>query len=162
MMSLPANKKIIGRAEQVDFLSIAAAQVHARIDSGARTSAIWASHAGEQNGKLEVVFFGPGDASYTGKTYYFTDYAQDIITSSTGHRQQRYKIKLSIVLKKRKIRATFTLADRSTQVYPVLIGRNVLRGKFVVDVTLGKTLREKERDLRHKNRLELNQEKEQQ
>ena len=33
--------------------------------------------------------------------------------------------------------ATFTLADRSTQVYPVLIGRATLNGKFIVDVQKG-------------------------
>ena len=40
----------------------------------------------------------------------------------------------------RRIRATFTIANRQTQVYPVLIGRNVLRGKFIIDVKLGKVL----------------------
>jgi hypothetical protein len=40
--------------------------------------------------------------------------------------------------------ATFTLADRSSQVYPVLIGRATLRGKFIVDVQMGSPLREEE------------------
>ena len=36
--------------------------------------------------------------------------------------------------------ATFTLSDRSMQVYPVLIGRSTLNGKFVVDVSRGSPL----------------------
>ncbi len=33
----------------------------------------------------------------------------------------------------RKLNAKFTLSDRSTQTYPLLIGRNTLRGNFLVD-----------------------------
>ena len=49
------------------------------------------------------------------------------------------------MIKKRRIRAHFTIANRRTQVYPVLIGRNVLYGKFVVDVAKGTPLIEAER-----------------
>ena len=59
----------------------------------------------------------------------------------------RYKVKIPVVVKGRKIKANFTLADRSAQVYPVLVGRNILRGKFVVDVKGGATLRHAERAL---------------
>ncbi|HSW98869.1 MAG TPA: RimK/LysX family protein [Candidatus Saccharimonadales bacterium] len=151
-------KKVLGRAEQISFPEIDSPDIYARIDSGARTSALWVSYAEVEDGRLAVTFFGPGHPAYTGEKKYFDAFDKDIVTSSTGHRQQRYKIKLSVVLKKRRIKATFTLADRSTQVYPVLIGRNVLRGKFVVDVTLGKVLRQEEQELRRKNQLELGQE----
>ena len=50
-----------------------------------------------------------------------------------------------VVVKGKKIRATFTIANRASQVYPVLIGRNILRGKFVVDVKKGKKLASLER-----------------
>ena len=55
--------------------------------------------------------------------------------------QQRYKVKLRVILDNRVINATFTLADRSSQVYPVLVGRNILRGKFIVDVHKGSPLK---------------------
>ena len=61
-----------------------------------------------------------------------------------GHKQVRYKVKLSIVIGGRRIMATFTLSDRSTQVYPVLIGRSTLTGKFIVDVAKGNPLTEEE------------------
>lgn len=147
-------KQIIGRAEQV-FLPELGQTVHARIDSGARTSAIWASYAQVEGDKLAVVFFGEGHPAYTGKKHYFTSYSREIVRSSNGHEEKRFLIKLLVVLKKRKIRASFTLANRSTQVYPVLVGRNILRGKFIVDVQLGDTLKAEERALLLKKRKAL-------
>lgn len=152
------EKETIGRAEIIKFPELGAT-VHARIDSGARTSAIWVSEAKVEDGKLAVVFFGPGSPAYTGQKHYFESYSRDIVTSSTGHEEKRFKIKLSIVLNKRKILASFTLANRSTQVYPVLVGRNILRGKFVVDVQLGKTLQAEEKALFRKRREMLQAER---
>lgn len=128
------EKKIIGRAEIVRFPDLDERKVHARIDSGAKTSAIWGK-ARLENGVLLVDFFDLSD-----QTHKFTSYGETVVASSSGHAVKRFTIKLWVVLKGRKIHATFTIADRSSQVYPVLIGRNVLRGKFIVDVTMGKTL----------------------
>ena len=72
-------------------------------------------------------------------------FEETVVSTSSGICQKRYKIKLSIVINGRRIRASFTLANRSRVVYPVLIGRNVLRGRFVVDVTRGKPLKEAEK-----------------
>jgi len=82
---------------------------------------------------------------YTGYVYIFDEYEVRVVASSNGHSERRYAVKLLITVAGRKIRAHFTLTDRSTQVYPVLLGRNVLRGKFVVDVKLGEPLIEAER-----------------
>lgn len=159
MTIVQKNKKTIGRAEIVLFPDLGAT-VHARIDSGARTSAIWVSEARVEEGRLGVVFFGRNHPAYTGEKYYFESYGRDIVVSSNGHRQTRFKIKLLVRLKGRKIRASFTLADRSTQVYSVLVGRNILRGKFIVDVQRGKILAAEEKALREKKHAELEQSRE--
>ena len=130
--------KVIGRAEIVRFPLLGDHKVHARIDSGARTSAIWGS-ASVKDSVLHVFFFGDESNEYT-----FETFGRQAVASSNGHIDKRYTIKMPVVLKGKRIFATFTIANRSTQVYPVLIGRNVLRGKFIVDVTLGKTLSSKE------------------
>lgn len=88
-----------------------------------------------------LCFFFEGD----GVEHKFDAYGQQVVATSMGHIDTRYTIKTVVKLKGRRIRATFTIADRSTQVYPVLIGRNVLRGKFVVDVQFGKSLKAKEK-----------------
>lgn len=130
---------LIGRAEQVVFPELGDRHVHARIDSGARTSAIWGSAAVGDDNLLHVRFFGDNDECV------FEEYGRQVVATSMGHTDARFTIKTPVRIKGRRIRATFTIADRSSQVYPVLIGRNVLRGKFIVDVELGKSLKDKEK-----------------
>ena len=134
----------IGQAEHVDFPELGLSHIPARIDTGAKTSAIWASSIKETDGQLSFVLFDSKCAYYNGRTLTTNDYQLRIIASSTGVSEERYVVKLLIVLAGRKIRASFTLADRSAQTYPVLIGRRVLHGKFIVDVKQGKPLLDKE------------------
>ncbi|MBA2279445.1 ATP-dependent zinc protease [Candidatus Saccharibacteria bacterium] len=138
------SMKIIGRAELVSFPELGIEAVHARIDTGAQTSAIWVSRAEVVNGRLEVVLFGSSHPSYTGEVLYFDEFNHGMVASSNGHAEPRYKVRMLIGIAGKTIRARLTLADRSTQVYPVLVGRNVLRGRFIVDVKLGNVMKEAE------------------
>lgn len=137
-------KKLVGRAEKLSFPEQGLLDVHARIDTGAKTSSIWVSEATIIGSKLHVVFLGKDHPAYTGQTVTFDDFDSVAVSTSTGEVQSRYKVRLLVKLKGKKVRAWFTLADRSTQVYPVLIGRNVLLGKFIVDVKKGHVLKEEE------------------
>lgn len=137
------QKVTIGRAERVAFPLLGGAELYARIDTGAKTSSIWASDVTERADGLAVRFMSPQDDIYQ-QEIVFRHYDKVRVASSMGHQQVRYRIKLPIILKGRRIVATFTLSDRSTQVYPVLIGRSTLHGKFIVDVTKGTPLKEKE------------------
>ena len=136
-MDKKKNPTLIGRVEIVSFPEININDSHARIDTGARTSTIWVSSARIEDGRLAVQFYGQGHPLFTGETFYYDDFTEMVVFSSNGQSDDRYVIKLLVCIGGRKIRARFTLADRSTQTYPVLIGRNVLRGKFIVDVKLG-------------------------
>lgn len=131
------DKKIIGKAEKVAFPELGVKVAYARIDTGAKTSAIWVSQVRETDAGLEVVFFGKDSTLFTGKPVMFTTYSETVVASSNGAVERRYKIRLLLDISGKRIRAWFTLADRSAQVYPILVGRNVLRGRFVVDVSLG-------------------------
>ena len=136
---------VLGRAETIAFPESGISSVPARIDTGAKTSSIWVSQAVEKNGLLSVVFLGKSEASFTGKEEVFKEFEEVMVATSTGQIQKRYKVQLLVKIKGKKVRANFTLADRSAQVYPVLIGRNVLRGKFVVDVKTGTVLSKREK-----------------
>ena len=127
----------IGRALRVNFPELQIVGVPVRIDTGAKTSAIWASEIIEKDGTLSFKLFGPNSQFYTGEAISTNSYSQRKVASSFGTKQRRYIVRLLVVIEGRKIRASFTLADRSQQSYPILIGRNVLRGKFLVDVKLG-------------------------
>lgn len=139
-MMQDSAKTIIGQSELVAFPGLGSGTAYARIDTGAQTSAIWASRVELIDGRLHVVFFGPGHTMYTGKVHKFDEFTRTKVRSSNGHWELRYKAKVVVEVAGRRIVASFTLADRSKQVYPVLVGRNVLRGKFIVDVKRGKPL----------------------
>lgn len=136
--------QLIGRAEKINFPELGLSGVPARIDTGAKTSAIWASGIKEKDGTLEFVLFARKSPFYTGKKLSTRQYTQRVISTSTGMAQSRYIVRLLIELKGKKIRASFSLANRSKQVYPVLIGRRILRGKFLVDVKSGTPLLDEE------------------
>lgn len=127
----------IGRVEVIRLPDIFPSDVRARIDTGATISSLWASDIQIQHDGLHCKLFGEGDINYTGDEIVFTEYSTRFVRSSNGYEEERYQIVTTISLKGRKIKARFTLADRSKQIYPVLIGRNVVRGKFIVDVSKG-------------------------
>ena len=135
-------KVVIGRAEKVHFPTLNGLVLHARIDTGARTSSIWVLNAEENDKGLEVTF--PNEEGNPAVTTPFKHYTQKKLSISRGQKQIRYRITIPATIKNRRIQATFTLADRSTQVYPVLIGRRTLTRKFIVDVSLGSILHEEE------------------
>jgi ribosomal protein S6--L-glutamate ligase len=125
----------IGALEQVAFPELKINDVSARIDTGARTSAIWASNIRVRNNKLQYVLFGEGSPLYTGKVIKASEFARITVTPSNGLSEERYVVKLLVMLKGRRIRASFTLADRSSQTYPILLGRNVLKKRFIIDIS---------------------------
>lgn len=132
------TRKIIGRADTADLPELGFAGIPAKIDTGAKTSAIWATNVHERDGGLSFMLFGPESPLYTGEVHFVSQFTKVTVASSIGAEQSRYKVVLLAKIKGKKIRASFTLADRSKQAYPVLIGRNALRGKFLVDVKSGR------------------------
>jgi hypothetical protein len=154
----PKAKILIGRAEAITLPELGSVKIPARVDTGANTSAIWASHIREQDGALQFTLFGEQSSLYSGLVHHTSEFDKVVIATSTGQEQERYKVRLLIKLRGKKIRCRFTLADRSMQTYPVLLGRNVLRGKFVVDVTRGKPLYKEERERSQDLQAKLTQE----
>jgi ribosomal protein S6--L-glutamate ligase len=129
------KKTIIGPSELLSFPELELGAVPARVDTGARTSTIWASNIQEHDGTLSYTLFDVNNELHTGRIVTTDHFTKIVVTPSNGIAEERYVVKLLVVFAEKRIRASFTLANRSTQSYPVLVGRNVLRGKFVVDVS---------------------------
>jgi len=148
---------IIGRAERIDLPKQGIHGVPAKTDTGADSSAIWGSNITETPDGLECTLFGPGSEFYTGQKLEFGAGEYDVtrVANSFGNREFRYKIKLTVRVKDRLVNGSFTLADRSAKTYPILLGRSLLRAKFVVDVTEGKPLRREEREKQEQLEQEL-------
>lgn len=142
-----ATKQMIGSTELVSFPGIDVIDIPARIDTGAKTSALWATDIVEEStGELSFYLFDETSPHHRPVRHAVKDYDRIIVKSTIGQAEERYKVRLLLRLDGRLIHASFTLANRSQQVYPVLIGRNVLKGKFIVDVELGQHVLEKQKD----------------
>jgi len=128
------QKTIIGSDARVTFVGLAE-NIPAKIDTGADTSAVWASNIFvDKQGFLHYKLFGEDSPYYTDKEIITDDYSVAKVKSASGDIVIKFKVKLSIRLRERRIGAVFGLSDRSKHKYPVLIGRQTLMGKFIVDV----------------------------
>lgn len=134
---MPASEKpqVIGAKTLVDFPDQQLSAVPAKVDTGADSSAIWATSIEEKDGVIKFVLFDVGAPWYNGKTISASNYSVRSIKNSFGDSEYRYKISLPVVLNGRKFNARFTLSDRRNNRYPILIGRQTLKNRFVVDVS---------------------------
>lgn len=134
----------VGRAELVDFPQADVEKIPAKIDTGAYRTSVWASNIYEKKGILYYTLFDKDSKYYNGVELSTDTYEIVDVENSFGHSEKRYSIMTSIRLAGRRVRTNVTLSDRSTKTYPILIGRRILRGKFVVDVSRGEPLIDKE------------------
>lgn len=130
------HKVVIGRAEKLSFIELGINDVPAKVDTGAYRSAIHASKIklSEDGKTLSFRLLGNhrvcGTMAIDASTRHFS---QVTIANSFGHEELRYEVKLKVKLGPKVFLATFSLADRSKKVYPVLIGRKLLNRRFAVD-----------------------------
>ena len=127
-------KQIIGRKEVVDFPELGLSGISAKIDTGAYSSTLHCRDIkvseGEQK-KLSFKVLGSPE-----KEIHFEEFSQKKIKNSFGEAEKRYVIKTQIKIAGRLIKSIISLTDRGNMRYPVLIGRKLLKNKFVVDVSL--------------------------
>jgi hypothetical protein len=129
-------KKILGRTDIIDFPKLKLYNVNVKIDTGAYTSAIHCSSILERDGKLHCIFDPMNDKSHTEQSIVFNNYSLTDVKSSNGHRENRFKIKTEVIFFGKQYNINLTLSTRDDMKYPVLIGRQFLSKKFLVDVDL--------------------------
>lgn len=128
------KKKIIGRVDKVDFPALDLFNVDVKIDTGAYTSAIHCSQIIEENNTLKCTFYSEGHTNFSGKEVVFDTYSRTNVKSSNGFKENRYKIKSEVIFFEKTYKINLTLSTRADMKYPVLIGRQFLKNKFMVDV----------------------------
>lgn len=131
------SKLVIGAAEQVDFPELEWNGVSARVDTGAATSSIHCSKVRlSKNGEKQVLqFFLDAHRGAPARSFSVTSFKETLIKNSFGQIERRYVIKTQVVVQGKKIRAEFSLANRKEMRFPVLLGRKLLKGRFLVDVS---------------------------
>ena len=131
-----AERVIIGRVENV-VMQDAGMKLKARIDTGAGVSSIHAQNlrVARASDGIERVKFDLKDEN--GKTTAverkILEWAE--IKSEGGKaRVRRPVVTLDICLGGKRLEGRFNLTDRSRFLYPVLVGRNILKtGDFLID-----------------------------
>jgi hypothetical protein len=145
---LKKKKKItVGRCELVGFPELNLAQVNAKIDTGAYSTALHCYDVYEmREGKEKILCFkvlDPSFSKYSNQEIQYKQFTRKKIKSSSGEKETRYIIKTKIAIGGRLILTDVSLADRGNMKYPVLIGRKLLSKGFLVDVTKVNLLKEK-------------------
>ena len=132
------HKVVIGRAELLHFQDFAIADIPAKADTGAYRSAIHARNITliEDGTLLQFELLGGHPVCGALAQTITTDKFKVVgVANSFGHREDRYEVWLKVKLGPRIFRASFTLADRSKKIYPILLGRKLINGRFIVDTT---------------------------
>lgn len=137
-MTKKINKLVIGRKDKVDFPELGLYNITSKIDTGAYTSAI---HCHDiklvRKGKKKFVTFrllDPSHSTYDGKLLRHELLTERKIKNSSGQSEERCIIKTIIVMFGNNYDIELSLTDRSKMECPVLLGRKLLRKKFLVDV----------------------------
>lgn len=130
--------KVIGRTELVDIPEWDLFELVAKIDTGAYTSSLHCHHIKplEKKGKSFVRFklLDPSHAIYNDKEFELPIYKTKKVKSSNGQIEERFIVETTIIVVGERLKAQFSLTDRSEMRYPILIGRRLLKGRFLVDV----------------------------
>jgi hypothetical protein len=130
------HKVIVGRAELLHFSDYQIADVPAKVDTGAYRSAIHAGDIKLIDGGKKLQFEILKDHAVCGalsQVIVADKFKKVTIANSFGHQEERYEVWLRVKLGPRIFKASFTLADRSKKIYPILLGRKLLNGRFIVD-----------------------------
>lgn len=126
---------ILGRSDRVDLPGLGLTDIHAKIDTGAYTSSLHCSSAKIVDGKLEFVLLDEEHPEFTGMKFTFDEYDQREIKNSSGQAELRFIIKTTVRIHGRTFKTQFSLSDRDNLKFPILLGRRVLKNRFLIDVS---------------------------
>lgn len=125
--------RIIGRREFIDFPELGLKGIEAKIDTGAYTSSI---HVEKIELRIEgdtvllcVTIDQDGERELK-----FEKFDRKTIKNSFGEMEERYVVKTIFHIGRRSIRSVISFSNRDNMRFPVLIGRRLLKGKFLIDV----------------------------
>ena len=134
VLELAHSRVVVGWREWAGLPALGIARVKAKIDTGARSSALHANSIEpfEADGSLWVRFDVTGEAEHLPwHEAPVTD--RRAVRSSNGETEVRFVIRTELALAGRSWPVDITLTNRERMELPMLIGREALAGRVLVD-----------------------------
>jgi hypothetical protein len=135
-MSELLDKSPLGWREWVALPDLKIAEIKAKIDTGARSSALHAyTIEAYRKGAARWVMFAIHPLQHR------TDVSLEchapikdrrIVSDSGGHKQYRYVIETPLVIGRTLTRVEMTLTNRDSMLFRLLVGRTAMNARFVV------------------------------
>lgn len=125
---------VLGRYDRVDLPQLKLRNIHAKVDTGAYRCSLHCHHVKVVNGKIQFVLLDEEYPGFTGKPIVFDHFIERDIRNSFGEVERRYVITTTVRIFNEDITAEFSLSNRGSLKFPILIGRKILRDRFVIDV----------------------------
>jgi hypothetical protein len=132
----------LGWREWLALPELGIAAIKAKLDTGARSSALHVEslETFRRDGALHVCFV-VRPRRRGARTIACSAPVVDRrpVTDSGGHRSERWFIRAEIALAGRRFHTDINLTDRRAMLFPLLLGRGALEGRFRVDPALSYT-----------------------
>jgi len=146
------SNTIAGWREWVSIPSADVPWIKAKIDTGANTSSLHAFDI-EDAGATVGFWVRPWqDSEDDSRRIELPVHDRRVVRSSSGHEEERIVVLLRVELVGRDIEAEFTLTNRDSMGFRMLIGRQALRQGFIVDPAASFLGGRAPRDVRKANR----------
>jgi len=128
---------VLGWREWVSLPQLSLNRIKAKVDTGARTSALHAFEVRpfEENGRKRVEFkIHPNQHDNETVVVCISDVIDErMVRDSGGHRQMRWVIETPVTIGEQTWSTELTLTARDDMMFRMLLGRTALRGRATVD-----------------------------
>jgi len=138
--------QVIGWMEHLDLPSLGLLQIKAKIDTGARTSALHATkiEAFERDGEDWVRFMVQVDKASAPRQLEAPIYDRRAIKNTSGIPEERIVIRTKLRLTTKSWNIAVSLTDRGKMRFPMIIGRTALKNHNIAVHTRRANLTQKE------------------
>jgi hypothetical protein len=138
----PAEPLILGWREWLSLPAFGIGAIKAKLDTGARSSSlsVVSVETFDRDGRLHARFLvRPRRRSERVITCEAPVIDRRAVTDSGGHTSERWFVRTEIVLATERFDADINLTDRCAMLFPLLLGRAALDGRFLIDPALSYT-----------------------
>lgn len=134
------KRTLVGRVEWIETED-GKARFKARVDTGAQTNSLHATNVKEKNIEgVPYVEFETKDSEENPHSFVEKVVKKSLVKSTSGISENRYVVEMNLRFGDRVIKTAVNLNDRTDLKHKFLIGRNLLIGDYIVDVSQSRLL----------------------